>query len=562
MSFRALKKFASVLIFLLPLIWIAPPAAQAGKKHTRTAEALYQQAKKKYYALDKSVKHPAPRDQWAKVINRFMAVYETYPTSPQAYKALFTVARLFDKLYPISHFSQDRERALHFYYKVTSEFRDGRLTDDALFYQGEIFLGQKNYDFAMSAFEHIVRVYPQGDQAAKARKRIQALNAMIRKEPFLRQASTVEAVPPAIIRHVSYVRRSQSVRVVVHTSGPVEISQNRLTHPDRIYFNFFNARLGDTLKKDIHVGDDVLTGMRVSRFAKNTIRLVLDIRRGAGLKITTSDGNGKFIIDLWKPVPRKLRSLPPKIPSPVQVVPVAARSKPKPAVKKHVPLIVIDPGHGGKDFGAKSSRGLFEKNVNLAIAKRVRKILERRYKFRVLMTREDDTFISLKHRGEIANERDADLFVSIHANAARRRSAYGIETYYLGIANGEQAQETAARENGELVHSVKDDQVQQILANLISTTKINDSALLAGHVQERLFRSMKKKYPGVKDLGVKEGPFFVLHDTSMPSILIEVGFLTNKREERRLKSPEYLDRLALAIAKGIFGFTRDKGPTI
>ena len=118
------------------------------------------------------------------------------------------------------------------------------------------------------------------------------------------------------------------------------------------------------------------------------------------------------------------------------------------------------------------------------------------------------------------------------------------------------------RENGELVHSVKDDQVQQILASLISTTKINDSAILAGHVQEHLHSSIKKRYSHVKDLGVKEGPFFVLHDTNMPSILVEVGFITNSREEKRLRKSAYLDRLAASIARGIHEFKKDRGPTI
>ena len=118
------------------------------------------------------------------------------------------------------------------------------------------------------------------------------------------------------------------------------------------------------------------------------------------------------------------------------------------------------------------------------------------------------------------------------------------------------------RENGEVVYSVEERPVQQILANMISTTKINDSGSLAGHVQERLHSSVKKKYSSVKDLGVKEGPFFVLHDTNMPSILVEVGFITNSREEKRLRKSAYLDRLAASIARGIHEFKRDRGPTI
>ena len=178
------------------------------------------------------------------------------------------------------------------------------------------------------------------------------------------------------------------------------------------------------------------------------------------------------------------------------------------------------------------------------------------------MTRKDDTFIPLEGRGKIANDKHADLFISVHANAAERSAAHGIETYYLGLGHSKQAQETATRENGHLVYSVKDDQVQQILASLISTTKINDSAFLAGHVQKSLHGSVKKRHSKVKNLGVKEGPFFVLHDTNMPSILVEVGFLTNKQEEKRLKSSRYMRLLAESIARGVHEFLQDKGPSI
>lgn len=229
---------------------------------------------------------------------------------------------------------------------------------------------------------------------------------------------------------------------------------------------------------------------------------------------------------------------------------------------KSARLIVVDAGHGGKDQGAKSASGIHEKNVNLAIARHVKTILVNRFKYRVVMTRKDDTFIPLKERSEIANNRNADLFVSIHANAAKRKSAHGIETYFLGTTHNDDALAVAARENGELVQSVKDGQVQEILASLITNTKINDSSRLAGTVQENLFRSTRKKFRALKNLGVKEGPFYVLHGADMPSILVEVGFLTNRKESRMLSKPDYLYRLASSIAEGIHKYLQDKGPTI
>ena len=226
------------------------------------------------------------------------------------------------------------------------------------------------------------------------------------------------------------------------------------------------------------------------------------------------------------------------------------------------PLIVVDAGHGGKDHGAKSVSGIKEKDVNIKIAKHVKAILVNRYKYRVVMTRKDDTFISLKDRSKISNKRNADLFVSIHANAAKRKSAHGIETYFLGTSHNKQALQTAARENRGLVKSVKDDRVQQILASLITTTKINDSSRLASRVQENLYRSSKKVNRNLKNLGVKEGPFYVLHGADMPSILVEVGFLTNWKEAKMLSQPQYIYSLAASIAEGIHKYLQDKASSI
>lgn len=551
---------------------------QARGSQDGSSGALYQKAQRNYYLLKSSKKNRAYRHQWMACIEKFVAVYEKFPSSPQAYNALYTAARLHQQLYDVARNSKDRDRANHFYYKVISEFKGGRLTDDALIHQGKIFLDKKNYPAALSAFEKVLRDYPYGDQAGKAKKLKEATVAFVptRKVQKVRTPSR-EVAPPFLIKKVDYHRQPNATRIVIHTGGPTKISQNRLSDPERVYFNFFNARLGSNIKRDIQVGGDVLTRLRVSQFDQTTSRLVLDIPANKGIKIVTSQEDAKVVIVLFAPAKKSIvaeRSKP--VPTPKSVPIVAVKPKPiapkavaaavvpraKTVARSQAPLIIVDPGHGGKDDGATSPNGLLEKELNLKISKRLKKILETRYGYQVILTRHDDTFIPLEERGEIANKKNADLFVSIHVNAAKRRSAHGIETYYLGVANSAQAQETAARENGELVHSVKDNQVQQILASMISTTKINASAILAGHVQERLHSSVKKKYSEVKDLGVKEGPFFVLHDTNMPSILVEVGFITNSREERRLRRSDYLERLASAIAQGVHEFKRDRGPTI
>ncbi|MEE9259405.1 MAG: N-acetylmuramoyl-L-alanine amidase [Nitrospinaceae bacterium] len=551
-----IKKVSVVYIYTLFifLVFVWGPAAEAGKNPAASAEALYQKARKDYYALMGSKNKQALRHHWTRCIDKFLDVSENYPDDPNSYKALFTVGRLYHKLYQVARNPGDLDRALRYYQKVAGEFKTGRLTDDALFHQGEVYREKKDFSSALALFEKIVKEHPGGDQAKRAGRNIREIAPLAEKKSS-----------PAVLKKVSYFTRPDSTRIVLHTSKPVRYSYGRLSNPDRVYLNLFNARLDQGLFTKLDVKDRVLKQIRVSQFDHNTSRLVLDIHSLKGLAVVPTQSGSSVVLELSvrggsqaaagkavKPqaVKTARASLPPVSPAP------------KKGKEKKIPLVVIDPGHGGKDFGAQSPNGLVEKDVNLKVSKRLKRILETRYKYRVLITRLDDTFIPLEERGAMANSKQADIFVSVHANAARRRAANGIETYFLGTANSEQAQETAARENGELVHSVKDDQVQQILASLISTTKINDSSRLAAKVQEGLYSSMKKKYSGVKDLGVKEGPFFVLHDTNMPSILVEIGFITNPREEIRLRNAGYLNRLADAIARGVHRYLRERAPTI
>ena len=557
------------------------PEAEARGPSAKSVEALYHKAQRSYYQLKSSRKKQAYRHHWMAAIKQFVAVYDKYPSSSHAYKALFNVARLYHQLYGVAKNSRDREKAAQFYGKVISEFRTGRLTDDALLHRGKINFDKKNYSLALASFEKILRDFPNGDQVFKARKFKRATVPLVQPKPVAQARTRPRGAEPVLLKKINYSRQPNSTRVVIHTGGPAKITQHRLSDPDRVYFDFLNTKLDKRIEKDVQVGSDALKRLRVSQFDKTTSRPVLEVPRE--IKAVMTHESGKVIVDLIapdkqpvitakvkltpKPKPtgkskKPIQTAKDKIASIVQPVPAAIPSRAKRVVRKGVPIIVIDPGHGGKDTGAQSRHGLMEKDVNLKISKRLKKILESSYGYQVILTRTEDTFVPLEERGGIANENEADLFVSIHANAAKRLSAHGIETYYLGNANSEQAEETAARENGELVHSVKDGQVQQILASLISTTKINDSAILAGHVQERLHSSINKRYSQVKDLGVKEGPFFVLHDTNMPSILVEVGFITNSREEKRLRQSVYLDRLAASIARGIHEFKKDRGPTI
>ena len=564
----------------------------------------YEKARTSYQSFFKSKKGMDRRDRWISIIKKFESVYKNHFPSNEAYKAIFTTGDLYEQLFSISRRDKDLDAALEAYQKTVKEFKPDRLTDDALYRQGEIFFSRGKYVAALNSFEKVSTLIPKGDVAAKARSRIPIVRSFVSKGDLVKQVSLKETKnisyskenssltggKKLILKKIDYKVGSDSFRVVVYTSEAVTFSQGRLSKPERVYINFKETQLADSVAKEIKIGSRFLKGLRLSQLDKENTRLVVDLNESNNLKIGVWSEGHKLFVELSNkkapdvkvaskpkiPFTKKIASKP-KIPStkavnfdkkvkhskePRKVAVKVSKKRSFPVVNKKLPLIVVDAGHGGSDLGAKGYRGIQEKNVNLAIALRLKDILTSRYKYRVILTRGDDTFIPLPGRGKIANDNNADVFVSVHANAAPRRAAHGIETYYLGQGHSEEAKATAARENGELVKSVKDDETQDILASMISTTKINKSSRLAGNIQNQLYQSMRKKYSGVKNLGVKEGPFFVLHDTNMASVLVEVGFVTNPREESRLKQSSYLDRLASSIAKGVSKFVQDSDPMI
>ena len=227
--------------------------------------------------------------------------------------------------------------------------------------------------------------------------------------------------------------------------------------------------------------------------------------------------------------------------------PVTQRQAPAPAPRMCIGTIVIDPGHGGKDTGAIGCNGLYEKDVVLDIGLKLRDIIKKNYACKVVMTRNKDVFIDLDARPGIAVQNDADLFISIHANASKSPSAHGIETYLLNLTKDRNIMEVAARENFTPVRNMGS--LDVILKDLILDSKRDESLKLAHAVQASLVTDLHKDK--VVNKGVKQGPFLVLYGASMPSILTEVGFITNPEEESHLADPQYREAVAQAIFDGI-----------
>ncbi len=211
--------------------------------------------------------------------------------------------------------------------------------------------------------------------------------------------------------------------------------------------------------------------------------------------------------------------------------------------------IVIDPGHGGHDSGTLGPDGIEEKDVVLDVSLRLGKLLKQRLGADVIFTRSDDTFIPLETRTAIANKAQADLFVSVHANSSPDPTARGVETYYLNFTSSPESLELAARENAVSQQSIH--QLSDLVKKIALHDKIDESREFASDVEKYLYDGLDQGNPGLKDRGVKQAPFVVLIGANMPSILAEISFLTNPDDARELRDPNYRQRIAESLYRGI-----------
>jgi N-acetylmuramoyl-L-alanine amidase len=223
--------------------------------------------------------------------------------------------------------------------------------------------------------------------------------------------------------------------------------------------------------------------------------------------------------------------------------------------------IVIDAGHGGHDPGAKVS-GLTEAALVLDVALRLEARLRGEAGVEVVMTRRTDEFLALEERTALANRVDADLFLSIHANASTNTAARGIETYFLNFAANAEAEAIAARENAGSLRTMRN--LNDIVRTIALNNKIDESRDFATQVQARLYERLRTVNTGTKNLGVKQAPFQVLIGATMPSILAEISFITHKDEGRLLRTDEYRQAIVEALFEGVMAYQRSlkREPTL
>ena len=338
------------------------------------------------------------------------------------------------------------------------------------------------------------------------------------------------------IKDIKYLSTPEYTRVYVELSKNAEYTKGRLPDPERIYLDIKDARLSKGINQHQPITDKLLKAIRIGTNA-NIVRIVLDINVTAyTYKTTLLNKPDRLIIDI---LPQKAEER-------------KAEIRVDEGLFKR--RIVIDPGHGGHDPGAIGPNGLYEKDVVLDIALKVKDIINKEYpQYEVILTRDRDIFIPLDERTNIANKNNADLFISIHANASPNKYAKGIETYILNWTDDEEAMRVAARENAISLKRMKEVQNELgiILASLERESKRDESVRIAGYIQKSLISKIQSKYTSVQNLGVKQALSYVLIGAKMPSALVEVSFISNPEEERLLADESYRQILAYSIVNGI-----------
>ena len=357
------------------------------------------------------------------------------------------------------------------------------------------------------------------------------------------------APSPAHVTEVQSWTSPDYTRVAVYLSQPVGFEKQELpadaTSPRRLALDLRPAVL-DGPGKERTVADALLHRVRAAQHGPDTVRVVLDLKGKDAYQVFTLGDPPRLIVDLGVREARQAAV--------AQAIPRAVLDdEDGDAAHRPIRHIIVDAGHGGHDTGAIGPRGVREKDVALAMAKRLAAKL-RSQGFEVTLTRTDDRYLKLEERTAIANLARGDLFVSLHTNATPRRDRSGVETYFLNVTDDRYARRLAARENGtmELEEAPKD--VQRILTDLDSKASAGASRNLARLVQKEITARTRQTQGPVRDRGVKSALFYVLLGARMPAVLVETAFISNRAEEQRLASPAYQQLVADGVARAVVDF--------
>ena len=364
-----------------------------------------------------------------------------------------------------------------------------------------------------------------------------------------RVRGTTASLTPVTVRNFRVMTDPGKTRLVLDLDRHTTVIEQRTANPSRVVIALPNAWLSQPAQTKAMDGT-IPSPFRVTQLPSHAVAVSLPTASFRAYKHFTLSHPPRLVIDVTPSIaqvpayPLDPREVPQRSTSPA-LQPVTPRAK-------GYTTIVIDPGHGGKDPGARGIRKTEEKDITLKVGLQLRELLGKQSGVRVLMTRDRDVFIELEDRAKFANSHEADLFVSIHVNSHPSRTVRGIEIYHFGEAKDQRALEVAARENGTPISNTGVGW-EYLVADLLTTKKIEESLELAWNAKEAMVSQMNGQYV-VTDHGVKTAPFYVLRFTSMPSILAEIAYISNSDEEDLLRRPAFVRDVAQSLYHGIVSF--------
>ncbi|MEF3254867.1 MAG: N-acetylmuramoyl-L-alanine amidase [Deferribacterales bacterium] len=526
------------------------------------------------------------------VADKFYEIYQKSPKSKIGEQALYYCSDTYYNSYKRFNNSLDRNEALKYYKLLSSNFKSN-LAAKAYLKIAEIYLDMKDIPSARFALQTLINKFPKTKYATDGKikldnidkqyasvqkskpEKTDKIKVVNKKDKTLdnkadhvdKKADAAEDInsennaPRVEIKSVKYWSNDDYTRIVIELSGKAHYYKHWLKEnpefnkPPRLFIDIYNSVIDSSIPKVMEINDGLLKALRWGIYDKYTTRVVLDIDSVNDFTVFMMDNPYRIVVDVSKDSLNKVaKSTDTKKTTPTK------QTKGKVIldddVKGHtlasafglkIKTIVLDPGHGGKDPGA-TYHGLMEKDINLDIALRVKKLLsDYDSGLKVLLTRETNVFIPLEERTAFANKNKADIFVSIHQNASKNPYATGIETYVLNVTKDKAALAVAAFENQASEKSISD--LQGILKDIMLNSKLEESLMLANFVQKRLVEST-----GDKNLGVKQAPFYVLVGAKMPSILIECGFISNQHTAQLYTTEEYKNKMAEGIFRGLLKY--------
>ena len=546
------------------------------------------------------------RKSYTTIGDKFYKIYSDNPSGKYADDALLGAARAYRRSFERFNMQIDLDKSLNYYRMVQGAFSSAAARR-AYLESADIFLARRDSTSAKFTLNKLIQKHPKSMEAKEAEKKLASLGTNNRstitrpnpvitannqvkqpvnkpvKEPVKNiaeeddkdivsvsagQDSWATASGKTVNVHgIRYFSDQDYTRIVIDLSNNAEYSSHwlkadaALHKPPRLTIDINNSILGSNVSRNLSIKDGLLSAVRLGYHPQDKrTRVVLDSENVKDFTVFQMSNPSRIVVDVFSSE-RREEVKRPVIASKTQV---AKNNQPSTDMKTKRPddlpkditlgaalglkirTIVIDPGHGGKDPGAVYN-GLKEKDIVLEISKYLYEYLKADPDLNIHLTRNKDVFIPLEERTAIANKLKADIFVSIHANAAKNKAATGLETFVFNVTNDRAALEVAALENQATTKSISD--LQGILKDILKYSKLEESVSLAGSVQSCLVKNVKAA--SKQNLGVKQAPFYVLVGATMPAILVETGFLSNNDDASKLKSSAYRKKVAKGIYDGI-----------